>query len=476
MIYVALIAYVLIALALGLIARRMEVAKTPEDYFLANRGLGILLLFFTMIATNFSAFFFLGFAGAGYRIGLSYYAMMAYGTALVVFSIFFVGLPIWRQGKQLGCITPAELIEKKLRSKPLALLYMAVMVVFTLPYIAIQPIGAGYLLEQLTGGEIPYFWGAFLLTAVMVAYVWLGGMRSVALTDAFQGIMMFVFMFLALFTIAEALGGFAQANVAVWRQHPSLFSREGVDGYFTPQKWISFMILWIVSIPMFPQIFMRYYTARSARGLYITALLYPIVTVTLFLCPVLIGIWGHLKFPGLEGKASDQILPMMLSAYAPEWIPPLVMMGALAAFMSTMDSQLLALSSMLTRDVYTDLLAPTAPLEQQTRLGRWLVVILAVAGLAIAVQPPATIFAIAKSAFTGLAVLFPTTIAALYFADRVHPLSCILSILFGELLLAGFLLKLIPSEWTFGFLEVVPILVGATAVLLGSNMLLRSRK
>jgi len=265
MIYVALVAYVLISLALGLIARRMEVAKTPEDYFLANRGLGILLLFFTMIATNFSAFFFLGFAGAGYRIGLSYYAMMAYG---------------------------------------LALLYMAVMVVFTLPYIAIQPIGAGYLLEQLTNGEIPYFWGASLLTTVMVAYVWLGGMRSVALTDAFQGVMMFVFMFLAMFTIAEALGGFTQANVSAWSHQPALFSREGVDGYFTPQKWISFMMLWIVSIPMFPQIFMRYYTARSARGLYVTALLYPIVTVTLFLCPVLIGIWGHLKFPGLEGKAS----------------------------------------------------------------------------------------------------------------------------------------------------------------------------
>jgi len=103
-------------------------------------------------------------------------------------------------------------------------------------------------------------------------------------------------------------------------------------------------------------------------------------------------------------------------------------------------------------------------------------VVLAAAGLGIAAQPPATIFAIAKNAFTGLAVLFPTTIAALYFADRVHPLSCILSILVGELLLVGFLLEWIPPQWTFGFLEVVPILVGATVALLGSNALLRSRK
>ena len=61
------------------------------------------------------------------------------------------------------------------------------MVVFTLPYLTLQPIGAGYLLESLTGGAIPYFWGATLLTVAIVLYVFIGGMRSVALTDVLQG-------------------------------------------------------------------------------------------------------------------------------------------------------------------------------------------------------------------------------------------------------------------------------------------------
>lgn len=476
MIYIALAVYTLATLFLGWVARRMEEQKTPEDYFLANRGLGSLLLFFTMIATNFSAFFFLGFAGAGYRIGLSYYAMMAYGTALSAFSIYFVGYQVWKQGKFYGCITPAELIGKKLRSKGLALLYMTVMVVFTLPYIAIQPIGAGYLLEELTSGQIPYIWGATFLTVVMVAYVWMGGMRSVALTDTFQGVLMFVLTFVALFAIASSLGGFEQANRKVYDIAPDLFVRSGRNQYFTIPVWVSYMILWIVSIPMFPQIFMRYYTAKSVYGLQVTALLYPIVTAILFVCPVIIGMWGHLEFPGLEGKATDRILPIMLTVYTPEWLPPLVMLGAFAAFMSTMDSQLLALSSMITRDLYTDMLNPDLSLNKQTVLGKILVVILSCIGLFLAIDPPSTIFTIATNAFTGLSVLFPTTIVALYFPDRFHSLSCILSITAGELLLLVLLLEFLPRNFFFGFTEIIPVLLVAIGTLIGTNTILRIAK
>ena len=77
--YFALVAYLLFTLWIGLIGYKSQ-KNTAEDYFLANRSLGAIVLFFTLSATNFSAFFFLGFAGSGYRIGISYYPMMAWGT------------------------------------------------------------------------------------------------------------------------------------------------------------------------------------------------------------------------------------------------------------------------------------------------------------------------------------------------------------------------------------------------------------
>ncbi|NES80825.1 MAG: sodium:solute symporter family protein [Moorea sp. SIO2B7] len=471
--YLVIALYLLFTLGIGIVGYRQQ-KNTPDDYFLAERKIGTIVLFFTLIATNFSAFFFLGFAGAGYRIGISYYPMMSFGGALIALSFYVIGYKVWLLGKENGFITPSELIEYCLGSKVLKLVFLAVMVIFTLPYLALQPIGAGYLLENLTNGQIPYFAGASILTLVIVIYVFIGGMRSVALTDVMQGVLMFVLIITALLTIGNSLGGITEANSNVYGLQPELFARAGVDKFFTKYKWFSYMILWPICVPMFPQMFMRFYIPQTSNSLKISSILYPLITGIMFICPVLIGMWGHIPFPDLVGKASDKILPMMLAEYTPIWIASVVMVGALAAFMSTLDSQLLALSSMLTRDIYISYIRPHASLKEQTFVGRMLIIILAIIGLVIAFNPPDTILAIATQAFTGLAVLFPTVIAALY-GKNISPVSCILSILVGEAILIGFQLKWIPSSFTFGFLPVVPILAISSGIIIGDIILNKIR-
>jgi len=473
--YLFILIYLLFTLGIGIAGCKQQ-NNTPQEYFLANRSIGNIVLFFTLIATNFSAFTFLGFAGAGYRVGISYYPMMAFGTALVAISFYFIGYKVWLLGKEKGFVTPSELIAERLGSQSLKLIFLTVMVIFTLPYLTLQPIGAGYLLENLTNGQISYFVGATILTFVIVMYVFMGGMRSVALTDVLQGILMFVLMIVAVFTIANSLGGITAANRTAYEQLPELFSRQGIDNFFTKPKWFSYMILWVMSVPMFPQMFMRFYIPKTPTSLKVSAVLYPLITATMFICPVLIGVWAHIPFPDLAGKATDQVLPMMLAEYTPIWIASFVMVGALAAFMSTLDSQLLALSTMLTRDIYISHLRPNASLREQTLVGRILIVILAIIGLIIAYNPPATIAAIATQAFTGLAVLFPTTIAALY-GRNINPLSCIISIILGEAALIGFALNIIPASFTFGFLPVVPIVVvSGLIIVLGSTNIGKSSK
>lgn len=440
----------------------------PDDYFLAGRNVGAVVLFFTLIATNFSAFFFLGFAGAAYRIGYSYYGIMAFGTALVAVAFYFLGYKAWQLGRSFGYITPPEMIGDLLKSRPLKLLYAAVMVVFTVPYLALQPIGAGYLLANLTGEIIPYFGGAVFLTIIIVLYVFVGGMRSVAWTDVFQGCLMFLATLLAVLLIAGEFGGLAQANRELYELDPALFSRQGSGAFFTPRLWFSYMLLWVLCVPMFPQMFMRFFIAKSSRPLQISAVAFPLVTAILFIGPVIIGVLGRLAFPGLEGNASDNILPMMLAEYAPGWLATLIMVGALAAFMSTMDSQLLAMSSILTRDVYLVLFPQRGDETQQFILGRVLVVALAITGLLLAYKPPATIFDIARETFTGLAVLFPTSIAALYWR-RTSAASCFASILIGEALVAAFHYNWLPDSLTFGFLPVIPVVfVSSVIIVLGS--------
>ncbi|MBN4081492.1 sodium:solute symporter family protein [bacterium AH-315-C07] len=469
MVYFILASYLLITLGAGFYYYKTS-KNTPEDYFLAGRGLGTLVLFFTLVATNFSAFFFLGFAGAGYRIGLSYYAMMTFGTAIAGLSFYFIGHKAWQLGKEHNYITPAELIYDRSGSKALKNIFVMVMVVFTLPYLALQPIGAGYILSLLTNGEIPYFAGAAGLTVFIVFYVFLGGMRSVAITDLIQGILMLVLIAVAVFVVADKFGGITEANRKIFELKPELFSREGGGEYFTHKKWFSLMLLWILCLPMFPHMFMRFYISKDLKSLKSSTLLYTILPPFLFICPVLIGLWGHLSFPGLQGKEADHILPMMMNEHAPLWLAALVMVGALAAFMSTLDSQLLALSTIITRDVYMPFKKKEVTFEQQIKVGRILIVLLAIVGLVIAYNPADTIFDIAKQTFSGYAILFPVAITVLY-CKKYSRMACVVSIVIGEVLILLFHYKLMPSSWLFGFEPIIPVISLCIFIIIsGSNL------
>ncbi len=469
MVYIILIGYIALTFLSSLLGKK-EKEDTPESYFLANRGLGVIALFFTLIATNFSAFFFLGFAGEGYRIGYSYYAMMGVGTTFTALSFYWIGSKAWKLGKAKGYITPVEMIYDQSGSVFLKWMYLSVMVLFTFPYLALQPIGAGYLLESITDGQISYFLGASLLTIFIIIYVFIGGMKSVASTDVKQGVMMIILMLAAVWVITSQLGGITEANQQVFEMKPELFSRSGADNYFTPQKWLSLCLLWICCVPMFPQLFMRFFISKDMQGLKTTSVLYAAIPMFLFLCPVVIGVLGHLSFPDLVGKEADQILPMMLVEHSPEWFYTLVMTGALAAFMSTLDSQLLALSTIVTRDVFVPFRggAEKTDFKLQVGVGKVLVAVFALVGLAIAYQPFDTIFDIAKMAFSGLAVLFPTTMAILYW-KKVNPTVCAISILLGECIVVGAYFDIWSTDWMMGLgSALVAVLLSTILIVFGS--------
>jgi SSS family solute:Na+ symporter len=146
---VILLSYFLFMLAIGAYIFR-NTKWTSEEFFVAGRSLGPMILFFTMAATNFSAFFFFGFAGASYTIGYAYYGMMAFGTAFTCINFYIIGDRVWRLGKYHSLVTPPELIGKRFESRLARGVFMIVMVVFTVPYIAVQPIGGGIALSSLS--------------------------------------------------------------------------------------------------------------------------------------------------------------------------------------------------------------------------------------------------------------------------------------------------------------------------------------
>ncbi len=235
MIYFILIAYSAFTFWGSLIGIKSKEA-TPESYFLANRDLKTISLFFTILATNFSAFYFLGFAGEGYKIGFAQYTIMGLGTALAALAFFIIGVPIWKLGKSKSYITPAELVYGESKSRNLSYLFSAVMIIFTLPYLSLQIIGGGYVLENLTDGQIGYNLAIILLTVFTIIYVVIGGMESVAKTDLKQGLMLILFMVLAFVLIADKLGGINVANQKAFAIDPELFSLSGSINIMNPKS------------------------------------------------------------------------------------------------------------------------------------------------------------------------------------------------------------------------------------------------
>jgi len=461
-----LVSYFIIVLLIGFIARTRW-KSSPEDYFLADRKLGTWVLLGTMVATNFSAFTVFGTSGAGYRDGYAFFPIMGFGTGFMALTFWILGRKIWHLGREHGVVTPPEMIRIVYGNPILSFLFALVMIVFTVPYLALQPMAAGYALEELVG--LPYFNGCLLVTGIIVLYTLRGGLRAVAWTDMFQGTLMVVLLAISLILVAQYHGGFTTANQKVMATNPELFSRPGGLRTYTLAIWFSYIMLWFFCDPMFPQLFQRFFSARSDRTISRMMLFYPLICTVVFFMPIAVGVLGHLSFPSLVGKEADRILPMVVTLVSGDTMSALIIACGLAALMSTMDSQLLTLSSIFTRDIVP--LVAGKPMRGYA-MGRIFVVFLSLAGLALAYKPPATILQIATQTFTGLAVLFPTVIFGLYL-KRVKALPATLSILCGEGMMVLYYLKLIP---TGGFLPVVPIMMVTVSVYLCTHAFLLWRE
>ena len=444
--------YLLFTLVIGVIVRK-RAKQNRVEFFLAGRNLSKLSLFFTMAATNFSAFTIFGFSGAGYRIGYSFYPVMGFGTGFMALSFYIIGSKILKLSKERNYITPSDFMFDRYKSPFLKKLFSAVMVVFTLPYISIQAIASGKSLQSLIG--IPYLAGALLITGFVVTYVALGGLRSIVWTDLIQGLMMILFTLIAFLLIAGKSGGFVSTQQRTLIEFPDLFSRPGMNNAMPHGIWFGYMFLWFFADPMFPQLFQRFMAARDEETLHSTIVYYPIITTFLFFLTVSIGVLGRGTFSNLAREATDTVFPLLLVNYAPMALGTILLTGSIAALMSTMDSQLLTLTSMITSDFFK--IRKKEILKEKITI-----IVLGALGFLIAIRPPQTILDfISRTTFNGLAVLAPAVIAGLYW-KRANKYGATASILIGEAMVFGFYYGIIHSK---GILPVVPI-VGATAAVL----------
>lgn len=421
-----------VVLAIGFAAAR-GAGRSPDEYFLAGRTLGALVLFMALFGTNCSPFLLVGIPGQAYHDGVVVFSMNAPAIALVVpLSFFLVGRPARRMAARLGAVTPVELYARRLRSDGVAWLMFLAFTAYTIPYMITGVEGLARTVAARTEGAIPERATAAAILLLALAYTALGGMRATAWTNVVQGAFFLAFMVLALVFLIDRLGGFSTAVERIRANRPELLFADPQEPRFSTSWLLSYGLVISLTVIAFPHMLVRLMAARDDRSMKGAFLLYPPALFLLWSAAVGIGVFGTLVEGGLEGRASDRIFGIVTDRALPAGFGTLGVVAVLAAVMSTLDAQILTLSSMLTRDVVPRI-APDAA-RGSVRAGRIFAVAVALAVFVARELFPASIFAIATFAFSGYVTLVPTLYLALTWR-RFTAAAAIASIAGGNLCL-----------------------------------------
>lgn len=403
--------YLATVLLIGTVSHRL-LRRTGEDYFVASRTIGPFVLLMSLFGTHMTAFSILGASGETFRIGVGVFGLMASSSALVGPAVFFlIGTRLWAVGKRHGYLTQIQYFRERWQSDALGVLLFVVLVGLMVPYLLIGVMGGGVTIASITEGRVPSWVGGLTVCAVIFIYINAGGLRGTAWVNTFQTS---VFMVLGAITFAVALhklGGLDAVMTRLASAHPELLVRGDA---VPPLKFLSYMLI-PMSVAMFPHIFMHWLSARSARSFRIPMIAYPICLMIVWIPSVLLGLMGKLAFPELAGPAANSVVIRIVGEFAPGILGGLLAAGVVAAIMSSLDSQTLAVGTIFTQDIvrhhgFGDRMSE----DRQVLVGRIFVLAILLLTFTLSLFLPSSIFKLAIWSFSGFAALLPVVVAALF--------------------------------------------------------------
>ena len=493
-------AYLGVVLYIGIFAfRRPSGAGTgAEDYFLAGRSLGQTVFLLSLFGTNMTAFTILGSAGHAFSNGIVTFGLMASSSALIIpVSLFLVGPRLWALGKLYGFMTPVQMFRDRWECGHIGTAIFALLAALLVPYVIIAVMGGGTALNAISGGLVPYWLGGGVVALVVMSYVFFGGMRGTAWVNTFQTVLFLTFGVVAILLIGSRIGGFSAAMESLLASEATapLLTRERMP----PRFFFSYMFIPLSTI-VFPHISIFCLTAKRMSQFKKTVIWYPICILAIWLPCVFLGVLANAMtdVPEIAAKldargalglldpsagaaavaelqrvaAGDDVILRMLDHYAPVWLAGILGAGILAAVMAS-DSQVLALSTMFTEDVFAYYGGKQRFGERvQVLTGRVFVVLVTGVAYVIALQAPTSIFNLATQyAFSGFSAMLPIVLAALFWrgSTKWGALAVTLWTAGAVAATAVFQAVVAPAAtpipvWTLGGLEVITRTPGGTAV------------
>lgn len=318
--------------------------RSAEEFMLAGKSIGPILGFLTFSAALFSAFTFMGMPDFFRNHGVGAWIFLAFSDGIMVFFILWFGYLLRKKAKEHNFQGVAGLMVSSYGTRWAGVLMFISAFVFLIPYVAIQIRGISIFLEAAFPGLLPSWVWALMMVIMMLVYAEIGGLKAIVYSDAIQGLLLLVVIWLIGGTCIAAFGNVPDLFKAVEEVNAELLSTPGPKGLFSWQFLLGSMIA-VVMIPVTqPQLTTRLVVIKDLASMRKMAYAVGIFAILVITPTIFIGMYGAVKYPGV---ATSEFLSQALLFDQAAPVAALAIVGLFAACLSTTNAQIFALGNEL---------------------------------------------------------------------------------------------------------------------------------
>lgn len=351
-----LILYVGVMIAFGVIGSRR--VSGADDYAVARRGYGPLILALAFASTAASGATFLGLPGLTYSFGVSTIWLAFLYPLGIYLGVLICQRTVGQGGNDVGARSIPEYLGERYNSEALRV-SAAVFSLMLLFYLAGQLVGGLVMFEIMLG--IPKPIALAITTFVLLGYVTTGGAHADILTDGAQALVMLLLAaaIIVMFFLGVGSGGLDAMLENLRGQDERLLEWFNPDVPITASPWSMFALV-VAHIPLglLPHIGNKLWALKHehSRNRFLAlaftfGLILPGMTLGGAIARAVLG-------DELLGGGANTALPALFIEIFPTWLAALLGIGVLAAVMSTADGLVISTSQVFANDIYRRSIAP----------------------------------------------------------------------------------------------------------------------
>ncbi len=336
--------------------------KNAEDYFLAGRNLTWPIIGFSLFASNMSSNSLVGLAGAGYKDGFSVYSYEWMAVlVLILFAVFF--LPFYLKNK---IFTIPEYLEKRYSYTIRASASIIAIILNILVDIA-ATLYAGGLVVNLIFPEFALWQIIVGLALIAGLYTITGGLSSVMYTDAVQAVILIFGSTLITIYAYQAVGGWEAVEAITDPDHFKIMKPTDDPVLPWPSVFTGVLLLGFYFWGTNQYITQRTLASKNIRQGQWGAMFAGFLKLSILFIMIFPGAFARVLYPDMVEM--DMIYPTMLFDLLPTGLLGLVLAGLIAAMMSSLDSGLNSVSTLITMD-FIKKYKPDADSKQLMKIGK----------------------------------------------------------------------------------------------------------